>query len=193
MMSNSAIILSGGRSTRMNGEDKGLILFQSKPLIQHVISRLIPQTDEILISANREIQVYETFGYPVLQDTNNRFLGPLAGFLLGLTHAKQDYVLTVPCDSPLLPLNLAQKLFDGMTETNSDIAIANSDGITHPVFCLMKKSLLPSLQTFMSKGELKVGAWQKSQRYCEVEFSNCGNAFVNLNSINELRELELTL
>jgi molybdenum cofactor guanylyltransferase len=193
MISNSAIILSGGRSTRMNGEDKGLILFQSKPLIQHVISRLIPQTDEILISANREIQVYETFGYPVLQDTNNCFLGPLAGFLLGLTHAKQDYVLTVPCDSPLLPLNLAQKLFDGMTETNSDIAIANSDGITHPVFCLMKKNLLPSLQIFMSKGERKVGAWQKSQRYCEVEFSNCGNAFVNLNSINELRELELTL
>ena len=86
-MSNSAIILSGGRSTRMNGEDKGLILFQSKPLIQHVISRLIHQTDEILISANREIQVYETFGYPVLQDATNSFLGPLAGFLLGLTHA----------------------------------------------------------------------------------------------------------
>ena len=192
-MSCSAIIISGGQSTRMNGADKGLILFQKKPLIQHVISRLTPQTDEILISANREIEVYETFGYPVLQDATNSFLGPLAGFLLGLTHAKQDYVLTVPCDSPFLPLNLAQRLYDGMTETKSDIAIAKSDGVTHPVFCLMKKSLLPSLQTFMSGGERKVGAWQRSQTYCEVEFSDCGNAFVNLNSIDELRELELKL
>jgi molybdopterin-guanine dinucleotide biosynthesis protein A len=193
MMRYSAIILSGGKSTRMNGEDKGLILFQKKPLIEHVISRLAPQTNEIIISANREIEVYETFGYSVLQDATNSFLGPLAGFLLGLTHAKQDYVLTVPCDSPLLPLNLAQRLYDGMTETNSDIAIARSNGITHPVICLMKKNLLPSLQTYMVRGERKVGAWQKSQTYCEVEFSDCGNAFANLNSIVELRELELKL
>jgi molybdopterin-guanine dinucleotide biosynthesis protein A len=192
-MSNSTIILSGGRSTRMNGEDKGLILFQKKPLIQHVIARLIPQTVEILISANREIEIYETFGYPVLQDATDTFLGPLAGFLLGLTHAKQEYVLTVPCDSPLLPLDLAQRLYNGMTESNSDIAIASSGGVTHPVFCLMKKGVLTSLQIFMGRGERKVGAWQKSQAYCEVDFSDCGNAFVNLNSIEELRELELKL
>jgi len=192
-MRNTAIILSGGQSTRMNGADKGLILFQKKPLIYHAISRLSTQSDEILISANREIEVYESFGYPVLQDSTNSFLGPLAGFLLGLTHAKQDYVLTVPCDSPLLPLNLAQRLYDGMNKTNSDIAIAKSDGVTHPVFCLMKKNILPSLQTFMNRGERKVEAWQKTQTYCEVDFSDCANAFVNLNSIDELRELELKL
>ena len=103
----SAIILSGGRATRMNGVDKGLVLLQQKPLIAHVIARLKPQVGEILINANREIAAYEAFGLPVLKDENEEFIGPLAGFSLGLQQAKHDYVLTAPCDSPLLPLDLA--------------------------------------------------------------------------------------
>ena len=106
----SAIILSGGRATRMNGVDKGLVQLQQKPLIAHVIELLAPQADEIFINANREILQYEAFGLPVLKDENEEFIGPLAGFSLGLQHAKHDYVLTVPCDSPLLPLDLAERL-----------------------------------------------------------------------------------
>ena len=86
----SAIILSGGRATRMNGVDKGLVLLQNKPLIAHVIERLKPQVDEIFINANREIATYEAFGLPVLQDENAEFIGPLAGFSLGLQHAKHE-------------------------------------------------------------------------------------------------------
>jgi molybdopterin-guanine dinucleotide biosynthesis protein A len=113
----SAIILSGGRATRMNGVDKGLVLLQNNHLIQYVIGRLTTQVDEILINANREIATYQAFGYPVLQDETNDFLGPLAGFLLGLKHARQDYVLTVPCDSPLLPLDLAERLYKSIDDT----------------------------------------------------------------------------
>jgi molybdenum cofactor guanylyltransferase len=193
----SAIILSGGRATRMNGVDKGLVLLQQKPLIAHVIARLQLQVDEIFINANREIAQYEAFGLPVLKDENAEFLenyiGPLAGFSLGLQHAKHDYVLTVPCDSPLLPLDLVERLYNGMAASRMDIACASSDGNTHPVFCLMKKSVLPSLQAYIESGERKVSTWQKSQKYIEVDFSDCNEAFVNLNTHEDLKALELKL
>ncbi len=189
----SAIILAGGRATRMGGMDKGLIQFSGQPLIQHAISLLQPQVGEILINANREIAQYETFGLKVLQDENPEFHGPLAGMLLGLKHAKHDLVLSVPCDSRRLPLNLVERLYNDMLGGHADIAVASSDGNAHPVFCLMKKSVLPSLQAFLDSGARKVSTWQKSQQYCEVDFSDYSDAFVNLNTLQELRELELKL
>lgn len=189
----SAIILSGGRATRMNGVDKGLVLLQNKPLIQHVIGRLKPQVGEILINANREIVHYQAFGLPVIQDEDADFIGPLAGFILGLQHAKHDYVLTVPCDSPLLPLDLADRLNNSMVAARAEIAIASSDGDIHPVFCLMKKSVLPCLLAYIVSGERKVSAWQKSLNYIEVDFSDNSQAFTNLNTFDDLADLELKL
>jgi len=194
-MAISAIILSGGRATRMNGVDKGLVLLQQKPLIQHVIDRLTPQVDEILINANREITQYQTFGYLVLQDEVEDFLGPLAGFSLGLQHAKHDYLLTVPCDSPLLSLDLVQRLMAGLIENNADVAVAvaSSDDSAHPVFCLCRKSVLPSLMDYLQQGERRVSTWQKSQKYIDVDFSDVADAFINLNTFEELTALELKL
>jgi len=189
----SSIILSGGRGTRMNGVDKGLVLLQQKPLITHVIERLKPQVDELFINANREITAYQALGYPVLQDETGDFLGPLAGFLLSLKHAQHEYVLTVPCDSPLLPLDLVEKLLTGMAEARADISVASSDGNTHPVFSLMKKNVLPSLMEYLASGERKVSAWQKSQKYVEVNFSDCNGTFSNLNTFEDLKALELKL
>ena len=180
----------------MNGVDKGLVLLQNKPLITHVVERLKPQVSEILINANRKIARYQTLGYPVLQDETDEFLGPLAGFSLGLRHARHEYVLTVPCDSPLLPLDLAERLISGMTEASAHIAVACSGGNTHPVFCLMKKSVLPSLIEFLEAGERKVSAWQKSLNYIEVDFSehhlnSMVDTFTNLNTFDDLKRLEL--
>jgi molybdopterin-guanine dinucleotide biosynthesis protein A len=189
----SAIILAGGRATRMNGADKGLALLRNKPLIQHVIERLKLQADEIFINANREITQYRKFNYPVLQDENDEFIGPLAGFSLGLQYARYEYLLTVPCDSPLLPLNLAQRLMAALIEHLADIAVASSDGSTHPVFCLCKKSVFLSLRDYLSSGERKVSAWQKSQKYIEVDFSDNSDGFTNLNTLEDLTALELKL
>ena len=186
----------------MNGVDKGLVLLQNKPLITHVVERLAPQVDEIFINANREIAQYQAFGYPVLKDIGQQdvtdeclrtYIGPLAGFCLGLQHAKHEYVLTVPCDSPLLPADLAQRLLGGMAESLADIAVASSDGSAHPVFCLMKKNILPSLIAFLEAGERKVSAWQKSLNYIEVDFSDNANGFINLNTFEDLKTLELNL
>ncbi len=189
----SAIILSGGRATRMNAVDKGLVLLQNKPLIQHVIERLTPQVDEILINANRELAQYQALGYIVLQDEVEDFLGPLAGFSLGLQHAKHNYVLTVPCDSPLLPVDLAQRLMAALVEHKAEIAVATSDDNTHPVFCLCKKTALPSLMAYLQQGERRVSTWQKSQQYIEVDFSDGNKAFTNLNTFEDLAALALKL
>lgn len=189
----SAIILSGGRATRMNGADKGLVKLKNRPLISHVIKRLKPQVDEILINANRELPTYEALGYRVLQDESDDFPGPLAGFLLGLKNAKHDLVLTVPCDSPMLPPDLVQRLYQGMLEARAEIAVAQTADDTHQVFCLMKKSVLPSLQAYLAGGGRKVKTWQQSQKYLEVNFSDCNEAFTNLNTFEDLKVLELKL
>jgi molybdopterin-guanine dinucleotide biosynthesis protein A len=189
----SALILAGGRATRMGGVDKGLVQFQSQPLIQHVISRLAPQVDEIMINANRELAYYNTLGYRVLQDEVADFAGPLAGMQLGLKHASHDLVLFTPCDSPLLPTDLVQKLKAGLLQANADIAVASCGSNNHPVFCLCKKTLLPSLHHFLAQGNRKVQAWQKSQHYIEVDFGDDNDAFENLNSPDDIIKLESKL
>lgn len=192
-MSISAIILAGGRAVRMGGLDKGLVLFRQKPLITHVISRLTPQVDEIIINANRELETYKTLGYQVLQDEITDFAGPLAGMQLGLKHASSDYVLAVPCDSPLLPFDLASRLQAALLAHDADIAIVSSDGNTHPVFCLCKKSVLSALNDYLNHGGRKVSAWQQSLNHVYVDFSDCAEAFTNLNSQQDLADFETKL
>lgn len=189
----SSIILSGGRATRMGGIDKGLVKLRNKPFIAHVIERLKPQVDEILINANREFEQYQTFAYPVISDEHADFVGPLAGCYLGLKHAKHEYVLAVPCDSPFLPLDLVSRLMSALLAHNAQIAVAKSEGDTHPVFCFCKKEVLPSLEVYLASGGRKVSAWQKAQRYVEVDFTENADAFVNLNTFEELAALELKL
>ncbi len=189
----SAIILSGGRATRMGGVDKGLVKLQHQPFIQYVIDRLTPQVDQILINANREIDQYQLLGLPVFQDEQPNFIGPLAGFSLGLQHCRHDYLLTTPCDSPLIPADLVSRLMQSLIKENADIAVAKSGGDVHPVFCLMKQSVLPSLTEFIAQGNRKVSLWQKSLAYTEVSFDDCDDAFVNVNTVEDLEALALKL
>ena len=181
----------------MGGIDKGLVMLQNQPLIHHVINRLAPQVDEVLINANRKIPQYQAFGYTVLQDSDadfgSTYIGPLAGFSLGLQHARHDYLLTLPCDSPLLPLNLAQRLFTHLIEHNADIAVASSDSNAHPVFSLCRKTVAQSLNDYIATGQRRVSAWQKSLTYIEVDFSDHSDAFVNLNTPDDLAALESKL
>ncbi len=190
----SCMILSGGRATRMGGVDKGLIKLSGKPLIAHVIERISPQVDEILINANRSFEQYQPFNYPIYQDETADFIGPLAGFKLALTHAKHTLVLIIPCDSPLLPNNLVENLLKTMMNQQTEIVVAASDGNTHPVFCLCKKSVLPSLIQYLDNGQRKVSAWQKSLPYAEADFTDPttqGNTpyFINLNTLEDLKTL----
>ncbi|HYG12690.1 MAG TPA: molybdenum cofactor guanylyltransferase MobA [Methylophilaceae bacterium] len=189
-MSITGIILAGGKSRRMGGVDKGLINFLGKPMIAHVLQRLAPQVDEILINANREAERYAAFGPPVVQDDITGFAGPLAGLHKGMRTAAHPYVLTVPCDSPLLPMNLARRLMQGLIERDADLAVANTGAQAHPVFCLCRKSLLPDLEQFLNGGGRKIDAWYSRLNVAEVAFDDNPQAFANINTPDELLGLE---
>lgn len=189
----TGLILAGGRAQRMGGIDKGLIPFHGKALIESAISRLKPQVSTILINANRSITKYSHYGYPVLMDETPDFSGPLAGFSVGLKHCKTPYLLTSPCDSPLLPTDLAIRMATQLEDHDLELVFASSkeDGKiwSQPVFCLMKSGLKNSLDAFLSKGDLKIDRWFKELRSGTVVFEN-PQAFANVNTPEELAALE---
>jgi len=194
-----AVILAGGRGTRMNGLDKGLQLFHGHSLVNHAVQRLKSQTlpaATIGINANRHLTDYQTLGFDVWPDAQADFAGPLAGFLVGMTHCPHPYLLTVPCDTPLFPLNLAEKLMHHLLSSGADIAMAaapEGDGVVRrqPVFCLMKVKLQTSLHQFMAEGGRKIGAWTSGHQVVEVVFDpRSDGSFHNLNTLEELRQLE---
>jgi molybdopterin-guanine dinucleotide biosynthesis protein A len=190
----TGLILAGGRAQRMGGIDKGLIPFHGKPLIESTISRLKSQVSTILINANRNITKYSHYGYPVFMDETPDFSGPLAGFSVGLKHCKSPYLLTSPCDSPLLPIDLAQRMATELESKNLDLVCASSreeDGKVwaQPVFCLMRSSLQDSLNAFLSKGDLKIDHWFKELKSGTVVFE-ISQAFANVNTPEELEALE---
>jgi molybdopterin-guanine dinucleotide biosynthesis protein A len=190
----TGLILAGGRAQRMGGIDKGLIPFHGKALIESAISRLKPQVSTILINANRSITKYSHYGYPVLMDETPDFSGPLAGFSVGLKHCKTPYLLTSPCDSPLLPTDLAIRMAAQLEDNDLELVFASSkedDGKiwSQPVFCLMKSGLKNSLDAFLSKGDLKIDRWFKELRSGAVVFEN-PQAFANVNTPEELAALE---
>ena len=185
----SGLILAGGKATRMDGANKALMPFLGHPMISHVIERLSPQVDEILINANQDLANFQAFNLPVLADAISGLPGPLAGLHTGLEASQQDWILCVPCDSPLLPSNLAKRLLQAAIKEDAEIAIAKTEAQNHPVFCLCKKSLAADLARYLLQGGRKVSEWQQTQRYIEVHFDD-ETAFSNINTFEDLAKLE---
>ena len=190
----TGLILAGGRAQRMGGIDKGLIPFKDMPLIEAAIMRIKPQVEHILINANRNLEQYAQYGYPVLPDDEQNFSGPLAGFLVGLKHCSTPYLLTTPCDSPLLPLDLADKMMAELQRDQFDLVYASSKEANQkiwaqPVFCLMRCELVGSLESFLKAGDLKIDHWFKKINASTVVFDDT-IAFANVNTPEELQSLE---
>jgi molybdenum cofactor guanylyltransferase len=192
-MTITGIILAGGLGRRMGSVNKGLIGFMGQPMVASVAQRLLPQVDEILISANLEIARYEALGYPVITDDITGFAGPLAGLHKGMQAASSTHVLTVPCDSPLFPIDLAERLMSGLVDSEADLAVAKTGTQVHPVFCLCRKSLASNLQAFLQDGGRKVSAWHSGLEVIEVAFDDDPRAFTNINTAADLSELENSL
>ena len=190
----TGLILAGGRAQRMGGIDKGLIPFHGNALIESAINRLKNQVGHILINANRNITHYSVYGYPVIRDEAPDFSGPLAGFSAGLKACKTPYLLTAPCDSPLLPLDLGSKLAEELESGNYQLVYAstkefNSKVWKQPVFCLMRSDIADSLDTFLRKGDLKIDRWFNGLHTSTVIFEHA-QAFANVNTPEELKQLE---
>ena len=180
----TGLILAGGQGRRMGTVDKGLQLLHGKPMVAAVLARLAPQVDEILINANQNLQTYESFGHRVVPDAIGGFAGPLAGLHAGLSAAGHPLVLTAPCDSPFLPLDLFSRLNDALK--GNDLAVAKTGDQPHPVCALVRSTVRQNLEDFLSGGGRKIDAWYASLKVVEVPFDDEADAFRNINTRAEL-------
>lgn len=178
----SCIILAGGEGKRVGGQDKGLINYKDKTLVQHVIDAVKTQTDEIVISANRNVKEYETYGYKVVADITDEYRGPLAGIAAALPHCRNDWVLVVPCDMPFLADDLIEKLSNDLTD--NDICIAETEDRLQLVF-LVNKKILPSLTHSLQNNQLRLMQWAKSQKMKVHQFDK-SLYFKNFNDTDDL-------
>ena len=180
---------------RMGGVEKGLQQIHGLPMVQHVLNRLQPQVGKLLINANRHLDDYKSFGVPVCSDNIPGYAGPLAGIHAALLHTDTPYLLSVPCDSPLLPNDLVARLSAAMSERKADAAVAmTSDGKQwqrHPVFLLLKSDLQCSLEQYLNGGKRKVDDWLASLNCVDVPFDDEA-AFTNVNTPDDIQALTTT-
>lgn len=184
----SGLVLAGGLGRRMGGADKGLVMLDGRPMVDHVLARLHPQVDELLINANRNTDIYARFGIPVLPDRHTGFVGPLAGLDAGLNHLGETdgWVVTCPCDSPFVPRDLVARLVAATEAAGADVAIVRADGQLQPVFLLAHTRTTGALQAYLAAGERKIDRWVFTQKHAIVDFDDCPEAFANINTADEL-------
>jgi molybdopterin molybdotransferase len=189
----SGLILAGGRGTRMGHVDKGLQPFGGSTMVANVLARLQPQVATLAINANQNLDTYAAFGVPVWPDDTPGFAGPLAGLEAGLRRCATSYLLTAPCDSPFLPSDLGERLYAGLQDSGADLALAvtqeNGRRQPHPVFCLLKTSLLPVLSSYLAGGGRRMDGWYSEIKVAEVLFEDA-DAFRNINTLDELHSLD---
>jgi molybdenum cofactor guanylyltransferase len=182
----TGIVLAGGQGRRMGGVDKGWVELAGEPMIAHVLRRLAPQVDDILINANQNLDRYRALGHPVVADSVGGFAGPLAGLHAGLTRATRQLVVTVPCDSPFLPPDLVARLHAALVADDAQLAVAKTFDQPHPVFALVRRDVLPGLASFLEAGGRKIDAWYAALAVVEVPFDDEADAFRNINTADEL-------
>ena len=191
----TAVILAGGLGRRMGGLDKGLQLIHGKPMVQHVMNRLQPQVGKVLINANRHLDDYKGFGVPICSDSISGYVGPLAGIHAALLQTNTPYLVSVPCDSPLLPNDLVSRLSVAVSEHNADAAVVvtgdSEQRQRHPVFLLLKSDLRSSLEHYLNNGGRKVDDWLASLNCVDVLFED-ETAFTNVNTPEDIQALITT-
>jgi len=186
----TGLILAGGKGSRMGGVDKGLQAFRGKRLVDHVYERFAPQVGGIIINANQNHEEYRTFGVRVVSDAIGGYAGPLAGLHAGLSVSKRPFLASVPCDSPFLPADLIERLYQRIDETGAELAVAKTGEQPHPVFSLMRRGVCDHLTEFLKSGGRKIDAWYATLNVVEVGFDDEPGAFSNINTREELHTWE---
>jgi molybdenum cofactor guanylyltransferase len=187
----SGVVLAGGQAQRMDFQDKGLLEVHGRPMISYTLDAMAAIVDEILISANRNLGIYQQFGYRVISDNLLGYAGPLAGILMGMQAALYPLLLVAPCDSPQVKPETFRRLLQAIHKNDVDIAVAH-DGIRpHPVFLAIKTGLQSSLETYLDSGERKLYGWLQEHSISYVDFSDAIDQFSNINTIEDLNQLQI--
>ncbi|MFI3246772.1 MAG: molybdenum cofactor guanylyltransferase MobA [Ferrimonas sp.] len=187
------VILAGGQASRMHGIDKGLITVAGQPMVQHVLTRLAADTRPTVLISNRNQAQYQALGHPVYADEIPDYAGPLAGICRGLQVATTPFVLVVPCDTPCLPVDLAERMLAQQQQDQADIVIACDEQQNHPVIMLLRRELRDSLEQFLASGERKVIRWCQQHHLVFCKFAGQATAFANINTPEQQQLLEQQL
>lgn len=186
----AGVVLAGGRARRMGGQDKGLIPLAGRPMVEHVLERIRPQVDEVLISANRNRPLYAHYGHRVIEDLEGGYCGPLAGILAALAVVREPWLAVVPCDSPLVPEDLVDRLLRSATAESAELAVVHDGFRVQPLFALIHRSRLTHLRAFIDSGGRKVDTWCAQQRMATADLSDHPEAFLNINTPEDLAAMK---
>lgn len=186
----TAVILAGGKARRMGGEDKGLCLFNGKPMIQYTLDKLDAQTSKIVINANRNQERYSRLGYEVFADDYANYCGPLAGIATAMRLCETPYLLCCPCDTPFLPDTLIERLSTSLLASKNPIAVAHNGERLQPVLAMMQTDIYPSLHQYLTDGHRKIDRWYSEIGFAETDFSDCADAFDNINTPEDIQRNE---
>ena len=182
----TGLVLAGGAGRRVQGRDKGLILWQGKPLVEHLLERLKPQVETLLISCNRNIDQYQAYGLSLVVDHRPDYQGPLAGIEAAIKVIHSDFLLITACDMPLLPEDIVERLLHPLLQSSNqtlDVSIAH-DGVREQYLCAMlRRSCLNSLSGYLASGQRAVRHWYALQQCINVDFSDKTGAFENYNRL----------
>lgn len=180
----TAVILAGGQGSRMDGADKGWVEFEGRALVERLLPQLAAQADEVIISANRNIERYAALGVRVVSDVRIGFAGPLAGIEAALIACTTDWLLTCPVDTLTLPDDYASRMLAAAP------SVVIQQGRLQPVFQLVPPSALDALRRFLDAGERKVGLWAERQSLTPISFDDIPYAFANLNDWQAIQQAQ---
>lgn len=189
----TGVILAGGQGRRLGGRDKGLMPVAGRPLIERNLACLIPQVEQVMINANRNVSEYTRYGYPVLSDTLDGHQGPLAGILSALGAAKTEYVLCVPCDAAWLPPDLASRMLDSLTSGKGKVCAVHDGAWLHPVCAMIPRSLLSDLRQWLANDRREVAGWLQKHGLATVRYPDWPSVYWSINTPDDLTSVERRL
>ena len=189
----TGLILAGGRGRRLGGQDKGLLPLRGEPAVARLLRALRPQTDALLINANRNLAAYRAFGPPVVADAGDDYAGPLAGLLAGLAPCTTDYLLSGPCDAPLLAPDYARRMLAALREADARACVAHDGTRLQPVHLLLHRTLAADLHTALAAGQRKTLDWVLSLQPAVADLSDHPEQFLNMNTPEEQARLDALL
>ncbi|PPD04978.1 MAG: molybdenum cofactor guanylyltransferase [Methylobacter sp.] len=182
----AGVILAGGLARRMGGKDKGLLLYNGQPMIAYAINAMAQVVEQLAINANRNLEQYREFGYPVINDLTGSFDGPLAGVLAAMTQLDTEILLTLPCDTPLIEAGHLQTLLTRFIETDAQVVAGFDGSRMQPTMLAVSTGLRGSLQSYLSEGGRKVETWLNRHSLQLADFSREPGIFANINTPDEL-------
>lgn len=189
----TGVVLAGGRGRRLGGEDKGLIEIGGRPLAAWVVERLRPQTAAVLINANRNAVRYASLGCEVIPDAVGDYWGPLAGMASALGRITTPYLITAPCDAPLIPTDLVKRMSAALLAESAEIAVAHDGEQAQHTIALVPACLYDDLMAYLEDGGRRVETWLKRYRLARVRFDDRPGAFINMNTPEDRQRLEALL